>query len=131
MNRRWQKEGVGRYSSLEPFGAFASRLLGLQSEHGACDMRLCDPSDAYAAYSHLHSKGRGVEVAAGEGFIYFITQGDDATKAAAAAIATATATAAADHDALPAVARSEEVGGGGSAARKMLHEKLRACMQAQ
>lgn len=83
MNRRWQKEGRGRYETLQlSYGAFISSLPSLPSS-----MNLCDSADLYATYSALHAKGRRAEVHASmeQGFHYFMAS-TPASKGGAAAV---------------------------------------------
>ncbi|KAG1661090.1 hypothetical protein FOA52_012079 [Chlamydomonas sp. UWO 241] len=95
MDRRWQKEGAGRYATLQSFGTFCSSLpdLGTSVQEGG-PPPLCDAADLYAVYSALHAKGRTVSARTctpptGASFIYFLADGDKASKAAAAAVASA------------------------------------------
>ena len=71
MNRRWQKEGRGRYETLDSIGSLSARLPELVNS-----ISLCDKADLYAAYSALHSKGRRIEVATNQegGFHYYMAE---------------------------------------------------------
>ena len=79
MNRRWQKEGKGRYETLESIDSLSARFPALQDG----GLNLCDEADLYATYSALHSKGRKVEVATNldTGFHYFLIEADSKTAA--------------------------------------------------
>jgi hypothetical protein len=69
MDRRWQKEGRGRYETLEGCSSFISHLPPLAIES---NLQLANSSDVYAVYSNLHSKGRQVEVKSHEGSFWFL-----------------------------------------------------------
>lgn len=71
MNRRWQKEGRGRYETLDSIGSLSARLPELVNS-----ISLCDRADLYAVYSALHSKGRRIEVATNQagGFHYYLAE---------------------------------------------------------
>jgi hypothetical protein len=59
MNRRWQKEGVGRYDTLPSLSWLLQRLPPLPTNLGIADV-----ADVYSVLSALHSKGRNPEPAA-------------------------------------------------------------------
>lgn len=67
MDRRWQKDGRGRYETLEGSLSFISRLPPLDS-----DLCLASSADIYAVYSNLHSKGREVEIKSHDGCFWFL-----------------------------------------------------------
>ena len=71
MNRRWQKDGVGRYPSLPSLGWFISQLPPLEPSKNA---GMASASDVYAAFSALHAKSRNPFPAANTelGFYYLI-----------------------------------------------------------
>eukprot|EP00798_Chlamydomonas_sp_ICE-L_P016051 gene16051-22188_t len=73
MNRRWQKDGAGRYETLESYETFLSKLPQLETESR---LGVCDVADVYAVYSVLHSKGRSPQVSANtkEGFYYLLAE---------------------------------------------------------
>ncbi|KAL6757827.1 hypothetical protein V8C86DRAFT_2613935 [Haematococcus lacustris] len=59
MNRRWQKDGQGRYDSLLSLNTVLGELPALER-----DLSIASLADVYAAYSALHAKGRCPAVAA-------------------------------------------------------------------
>ncbi|KAG2447146.1 hypothetical protein HYH02_007892 [Chlamydomonas schloesseri] len=71
MYRRWQKEAVDKYRTLESFNTFLSRLTPLT---GPNVLRACDPADLYSVLSALHSKDRNPELQVNNnpGFYYFL-----------------------------------------------------------
>ncbi|GAX83834.1 hypothetical protein CEUSTIGMA_g11258.t1 [Chlamydomonas eustigma] len=71
MNRRWQKDGRGRYESLESYNSVVGTLPELSHNLG-----LCDQADYYATYSALHSKGKNIQTATNveAGFHYFLIE---------------------------------------------------------
>ncbi|PNH02622.1 hypothetical protein TSOC_011376 [Tetrabaena socialis] len=72
MFRRWQKDAVGKYRTLESFNTFLARLSPIS---GPAALGACDPADLYAVLSVLHSKGRNpqLQVNNDPGFYYFVT----------------------------------------------------------
>lgn len=81
MNRRWQKDGQGRYESLQSYGTFIDKLPPLDRNLG-----IADTADLYATYSTLHAKKRNPRIAANTelGFYYFIADAADDAHASAA-----------------------------------------------
>lgn len=73
MNRRWQKDGKGRYETLQSIGFLSAQIPKLDNDKS---LHLCDNADIYATYSVLHSKGRRVSVATNHqvGFHYFMAE---------------------------------------------------------
>ncbi|GIL73835.1 hypothetical protein Vretifemale_3930 [Volvox reticuliferus] len=71
MFRRWQKEAVDKYRTLESFNTFLSRLMPLNSPD---PLEACDAADLYSVLSVLHSKGRDpqLQVNISPGFYYFL-----------------------------------------------------------
>ncbi|GFR52595.1 hypothetical protein Agub_g15192 [Astrephomene gubernaculifera] len=71
MYRRWQKDAVDKYHSLESFNTFLGRLTPLT---GPNVLAVCDTADLYSVLSVLHSKGRNpeVKVNTNPGFYYFL-----------------------------------------------------------
>ncbi|KAG2444414.1 hypothetical protein HXX76_001167 [Chlamydomonas incerta] len=71
MYRRWQKDAVDKYRTLESFNTFLSRLTPLT---GPNVLRACDPADLYSVLSALHSKDRKPELQVNQnpGFYYFL-----------------------------------------------------------
>jgi hypothetical protein len=71
MNRRWQKEGRGRYETLESYNRVVGTLPELVHNLGLCDL-----ADYYATYSALHSKGKKIQPATNvdAGFHYFLIE---------------------------------------------------------
>jgi hypothetical protein len=55
MFRRWQKEAVDKYRTLESFNTFLNRLTPLS---GPDVLGTCDAGDLYSVLSALHSKDR-------------------------------------------------------------------------
>ena len=74
MDRRWQKEAVGTYRTLESFGSFLKKLPDLGDAH----LHVCDTADVYATLSVLHSKSRNPELHANRnpGFYYFLADAE-------------------------------------------------------
>lgn len=71
MNRRWQKDGTGRYETLKSLGWFTSQLPPLNPEK---NLGLASVIDLYSVFSALHAKGRNPQPAANtaQGFYYLI-----------------------------------------------------------
>lgn len=59
MNRRWQKEGSGRYDSLPSIKWLLAQLPPLPGG----GMGIADAADVYAVFSALHAKGRNPQPA--------------------------------------------------------------------
>ena len=71
MNRKWQREALPNFSTVEPVHAFLERLPPLSSPLG-----VAAEGDVYSAYSMLHSKGRKpqLHVSQAGGFYYFLAE---------------------------------------------------------
>ncbi|GIL49257.1 hypothetical protein Vafri_5385, partial [Volvox africanus] len=71
MFRRWQKEAVDKYRTLESYNTFLNRLTPLNSSD---PLQACDSADLYSVLSVLHSKGRNpqLQVNTSPGFYYFL-----------------------------------------------------------
>ncbi|GLC46159.1 hypothetical protein PLESTM_001833600 [Pleodorina starrii] len=71
MFRRWQKEAVDKFRTLESFNTFLSRLTPLNDAEA---LGACDAADLYSVLSVLHSKGRNpqLQVNTKPGFYYFL-----------------------------------------------------------
>ncbi|KAG2489372.1 hypothetical protein HYH03_012202 [Edaphochlamys debaryana] len=71
MNRRWQKDAVDKYRTLESFNTFLARLEPLDD---TTSLPVCDPADLYSVLSVLHSKARNpqLQVNKSPGFYYFL-----------------------------------------------------------
>ncbi len=68
LNRRWQKEGAGRYESLPPLSWLLEQLPPLDNSAGMADI-----ADVYSVLSVLHAKSRNPTPAAclHQGFYFF------------------------------------------------------------
>ncbi|GLI61335.1 hypothetical protein VaNZ11_003696, partial [Volvox africanus] len=82
MFRRWQKEAVDKYRTLESFNTFLNRLTPLNSSDR---LQACDAADLYSVLSVLHSKGRNpqLQVNTSPGFYYFLANAVQPDKAVA------------------------------------------------
>lgn len=71
MNRRWQKDAVDRYRTLDSYGALLAQVQALDG-----DLGICDAADLYATYSVLHSKQRAPRLCVNRAppFHYFLAE---------------------------------------------------------
>lgn len=80
MNRRWQKDGVGRYETLPSLGWFTSQLPPLKGNLSD----IASITDVYSVFSALHAKGRNPRPAANmELGFYYLTADMPVTPSAA------------------------------------------------
>ena len=77
MDRRWQKEGRGKYETLESSASLISRLPPLEPDSS---INLASSADVYAVYSNLHSKGREVEIKSHDGCFWFLLASSSLTQ---------------------------------------------------
>jgi hypothetical protein len=71
MNRKWQREALQNFSTVEPIHSFVERLPPLPD-----NLEVASVGDVYSAYSQLHSKGRKPQLHVNQsgGFYYFLAE---------------------------------------------------------
>lgn len=114
MYRRWQKDAVDRYRTLESLNTFLARVKPLS---GPNQLHVCDPADLYAVQSVLHSKDRNPELHMNgdPGFYYFLADTEQTTTSSATSPAPASGVPAVSE---PGMAASPAANGSGTIVRR-------------